>query len=141
MLPNTDKPYPAGDTMGPNGGSNHSPSNHTSNNGGINGGGSFRELSPREFLTRTEMVVVLIRGEGAEGEFGRFRQVISVPTAHDAEITGAALDPSIPLGLVCPDGDCSSRTAVRLARLGREVFHLSGGLREWRYQSRTFGND
>jgi len=36
-----------------------------------------------------------------------------------------------PLGLVCADGQCSSRLAIRLSRRGYHVFHLAGGLHEW----------
>ena len=42
-----------------------------------------------------------------------------------------------PIGLACPDGTCSSRLAIRLSRQGFTVYHLAGGIHEWRQCTMT----
>ena len=98
--------------------------------------GSYQELSPQEFFRRKELVVVLMKSTHAPPRFQGFREVIVV--AHPRELTErlSGLAPGQPLGLVCPDGDCSGRLAIRLSNLGHPVYHLGGGLREWYHSFR-----
>lgn len=93
--------------------------------------GSFRELSAHEFATRKELVVVLVKTGDAATRFQGYAGVEVVPACKAVEAYVARLPKDRPIGLVCPDGDCSSRMAIRLSRQGYRVYHLAGGLREW----------
>jgi len=93
--------------------------------------GSYQELSPVEFNRRKEMVVVLLKSEQAIGSFEGFQGLLpATDVAHVLELV-TTLPAGQPLGLVCPDGDCSGRLAIRLSNMGYPVYHLSGGLAEW----------
>jgi len=92
--------------------------------------GCFGELSPSEFNHRKDMTVILHRHPHAVGEFTGFRQVLSVQDCQDVEQMCRGL-PS-PLGLVCENGQTSARMAIRLSQKGFTVYHLAGGLGEWR---------
>lgn len=94
--------------------------------------GSFRELTPHEFDARRELGVVVLKVPDAAAQFPGFRRVFALgcSTAIDGVLAGWPRE--APLGLVCATGECSSRLAIRLSRQGYTVFHLSGGLREWR---------
>lgn len=100
------------------------------------GRGCYRELSPREFDRHKEMVVVLLKSEHALAEFTGFRALIYAPTGHEAEAHLGALAKGQAIGVVCPDGDCSGRLAIRLSNQGYPVYHLAGGLREWYHSFR-----
>jgi len=97
--------------------------------------GCFTELSPQEFATRKDLVVLLIKAPHAAPEFSGFRRV--VPVACSSQELADVLDRRQPVGLVCEDGTCSGRLAIRLSQEGFTVVHLSGGLREWHYAFRT----
>jgi hypothetical protein len=98
--------------------------------------GSYEELSPREFSHHKELVVVLMKSPHALSEFEGFRAVIPVGGAQSLPAQLAGLEPGQALGIVCPDGDCSGRLAIRLSNLGYPVYHLGGGLREWYHSFR-----
>lgn len=102
--------------------------------------GSYEELSPCEFNRRKELVVLLMKSPHALTAFEGFRQVIPIPNGQSASEHLAALDPGQALGIVCPDGDCSGRLAIRLSNLGFPVYHLAGGLREWYHSIRGVQN-
>jgi rhodanese-related sulfurtransferase len=92
---------------------------------------SFEELTPQQFGQRPELVVLLLHAPHGEHEFGAFRAVVPLPNSRVAAHYVAELPLDQPLGLVCPDGEASARLAIRLARQGRLVVHLAGGLAEW----------
>lgn len=98
--------------------------------------GYYEELSPREFNRRKELVVLLVKAPHALGEFQGFRSVIAVEEPQSLPAHLAELPPGQAVGLVCPDGGCSSRLAIRLSNLGHPVYHLGGGLREWYHSFR-----
>jgi rhodanese-related sulfurtransferase len=93
--------------------------------------GCYRELTPHEFNLRKELTVVLLKDASAAGEFQGFREVLVLPNSQALEPFLAAWPADRAIGLVCPDGTCSSRLAIRLSRAGFPVYHLAGGLREW----------
>lgn len=91
----------------------------------------YAELTAQQFAARKDLVVLLLKAPHAAGEFAGFRGVVPLPNSQLAGHYVAELGRSQPVGLVCPDGECSSRLAIRLARAGFTVHHLAGGLREW----------
>ena len=93
--------------------------------------GSYRELSPHEFNERRDMGVVVLKSAAAAQEFSGFRQVFALGCSSEIDSVLTHWPRDKALGLVCPDGTCSSRLAIRLSRQGYTVFHLAGGLREW----------
>lgn len=93
--------------------------------------GSFAELTPHEFDARREMGVVVLKVPDAAARFGGFRHVFALDCSAAVESALAGWPREAPLGVVCADGECSSRVAIRLSRQGYRVFHLAGGLREW----------
>jgi rhodanese-related sulfurtransferase len=93
--------------------------------------GSYRELTPHEFNARKEMGVVVLKAAASAPEFGGFRAVFALGCSSEIDAVLRDWPRDAALGLVCPDGDCSSRLAIRLSRQGYDVFHLAGGLREW----------
>jgi len=93
--------------------------------------GSYEELSPTEFNRHKELVVVLLRSEHASTSFDGFNRLIPADdVAHVVELV-SQLPAGQPIGLVCPDGECSGRLAIRLSNMGYPVYHLGGGLMEW----------
>jgi rhodanese-related sulfurtransferase len=99
--------------------------------------GCFSELSPREFAQRKDLVVLLVKAPEAAAEFAGFRKVIAIPCTHELGDALAGIGPEQPIGLVCPDGDCTGRLAIRLSEDGYSVVHLSGGLQEWHHTFRS----
>ena len=97
------------------------------------GMGSYQELSPHEFSERKDLVVVVIKAPHVLSMFADYQQVIHLDDCKGVH-PGLAQWKSHTLGLVCQDGDCSSRMAIRLSRLGHKAVHLAGGLNEW-YQA------
>jgi rhodanese-related sulfurtransferase len=93
--------------------------------------GSYRELTPHEFYARKDMGVVVLKAAAAAPEFSGFRKVFALGCSSEIDSALTAWPRETALGLVCPDGTCSSRLAIRLSRQGYTVFHLAGGLREW----------
>jgi rhodanese-related sulfurtransferase len=91
----------------------------------------YEELSAHQFSERRDLVVLLLKAPHAAGEFAGFRAVVPLPNGQVVAHYLAEVGKGQPVGLVCPDGECSSRVAIRLARLGYSVHHLAGGLREW----------
>ncbi len=96
-----------------------------------NSPGFYRELSPQEFNRQKDMVVVLLKADQARSEFADFHTLITISDAHQLKPYLARLPIDQTIGLVCPDGDCSGRLAIRLSNQGFRVYHLGGGLREW----------
>jgi len=94
--------------------------------------GAYQEITAREFNDRKELVVIVLKAPEATGCFKGFRAVLSAPTPSDTDALLAGWPSGQPIGLICPDGDCSGRLAVRLSKKGHTIFHLSGGLSEWR---------
>ena len=101
--------------------------------------GSYQELSPTEFSHRKDLVVVLLRAERARDAFDGFRQIIAAGCNSHALEQVSKLPVTQPIGLVCADGDCSGRLAIRLSNMGYAVFHLGGGLVEWYHSVRGQG--
>ncbi len=99
---------------------------------GPNPPGGFRELSPHEFEQEKDMTVVILKDVSAREEFKGFQAVHVLPSSQGIEEFLSRNTTGQVIGLVCPDGDCSSRLATRISRLGYHINHLSGGLREWR---------
>ena len=91
----------------------------------------YEEMTAHQFAERKDLVVLLLKAPHAAGEFAGFRAVVPLPNGQVVGHYLAEVDQGQPVGLVCPDGECSSRVAIRLARLGYAVHHLAGGLREW----------
>lgn len=91
----------------------------------------YTELSPKEFRRKAELVVVLMKAPHAREDFSGHARVLLAADAREARELVRALPSEQPVGVVCPDGECSSRLATHLAREGHRVYHLSGGLREW----------
>ncbi len=98
---------------------------------GPNPPGGFRELSPHEFEREKEMTVIILKDESARDEFKGFQGVHVLPSSHGIEEFLSRTATARVIGLVCPDGDCSGRLATRISRMGYDINHLSGGLREW----------
>jgi len=105
-------------------------STHINHTPGTASGGYF-ELSPKEFRSMADMVVVVLKAPHAGDCFPKHARVVMAGDAREAWDAARSLAPGLPVGLVCPDGECSGRLATRLAREGHTVYHLSGGLREW----------
>lgn len=95
------------------------------------GPGSYNELTPHEFNECKEMAVVLLKAPDAAAEFRGFAEVHALPCSQALEGLLRDWPCERPIGLVCPDGQCSSRAAIRLSRQGFQVHHLAGGLLEW----------
>ena len=93
--------------------------------------GSYQELSPAEFNHRKDLVVVLVRAPHAEQEFQGYRAVILLKDLRELSSCLEKFLPGQAVGIVCPNGDCSGRLAIRLSNLGYPVYHLGGGLLEW----------
>jgi rhodanese-related sulfurtransferase len=91
----------------------------------------YEELTAHQFAEQRDMVVLLLKAPYAAGEFPGFRAVVPLPNGQLVGHYLAEVGPGQAVGLVCPDGECSSRVAIRLARQGYSVRHLAGGLREW----------
>ncbi len=98
--------------------------------------GSYEELSPNEFNRHKELVVVLLKSHHALNEFTGFQALISISDPQQLQDHIAEFAPGQPIGLVCPNGDCSGRMSIRLSNLGVPVYHLGGGLREWYHSFR-----
>lgn len=94
--------------------------------------GSYGELTPHEFNLRRDLGVVVLKAPEAAAEFAGFRSVFALGCSGEIDSVLSQWPRDAALGLVCPDGDCSSRLAIRLSRQGYTVLHLAGGLREWR---------
>lgn len=94
--------------------------------------GCYRELTPHEFNARRDLGVVVLKAADAASQFAGFRQVFALDCSTEIDRVLAGWPREAALGLVCPEGDCSSRLAIRLSRQGYTVLHLAGGLREWR---------
>ena len=95
------------------------------------GTGSYKELTPREFNDRRDLLVILLKAPNAGPCFSDFPSVQHAPS-KDAAIEMLAGKTGQRIGLACEDGDCSGRLAIRLSRMGYRVYHLAGGVREWR---------
>jgi rhodanese-related sulfurtransferase len=93
--------------------------------------GNYRELTPHEFNARKDMGVVVLKAPAVAAEFGGFRAVFALECSAQIDTVLRDWPREAPLGLACPDGECSSRLAIRLSRQGYTVLHLAGGLREW----------
>lgn len=93
--------------------------------------GCYREVSPHEFNGRKELVVAVLKAEDAVGSFEGFSEVICFASAQELEAHFNGHSSGHSIGLVCPNGDCSGRLAIRLSRRGHTVVHLAGGLQEW----------
>ncbi len=93
--------------------------------------GSYQELSPRELGRRKELVVLLVKAAHGSTGFEGYRAVHLLDGTQSLPSHLSRLPPGQPPGIVCPDGDCSGRLAIRLSKLGYPVYHLGGGLREW----------
>ena len=93
--------------------------------------GCYWELGAEEFLDKGELVVFMLKITKPQPGFQGFRQVVQLECAADMQGQIDALPEAQPIGLVCCDGTCSARLAIRLSRQGRTVFHLAGGLWEW----------
>ena len=94
--------------------------------------GCYRELSPKEFNARKDLAVIVLKDAEVMDEFRGFSEVrhLSSSSGIDALLSGWPCER--PIGLACPDGTCSSRLAIRLSRQGFTVYHLAGGIHEWR---------
>ncbi len=101
--------------------------------------GCFEELSPKEFNRHKEMVVLLMKAPAAAAEFSEFQAVLHIESPRELPARLENLKPGQALGIICPDGDCSGRLAIRLSNLGYPVYHLGGGLREWYHCFRKAG--
>ena len=101
--------------------------------------GSYQELSPTEFNHQKDMVVVLVRAAHAEQEFQGYQAVIPLNDLSELSSCLEIFPPGQAVGIVCPDGDCSGRLAIRLSNLGHPVYHLGGGLLEWYHNFRGAG--
>ncbi|MDH5751598.1 MAG: rhodanese-like domain-containing protein [Deltaproteobacteria bacterium] len=91
----------------------------------------YQELTAHEFEEHKNMLVLVLRAPQAAGKFKGFREVVAL--SETAEVDALLKNRQFPqiIGLVCKDGEFSSRQAIRLSRQGHRVFHLVGGLREW----------
>lgn len=96
----------------------------------------YAELSPQEFNRRKDLVVVLLKVGHAAPRFQGFRSLIPVSGSQEVPQLIKALPAGQPVGLVCADGDCSGRLAVRLSGMGYPVYHMAGGLVEWYHSFR-----
>lgn len=94
--------------------------------------GGYRELTPHEFNTHRDMGVVVLKATDAAPEFAGFHQVFSLGCSSEIDSVLQQWPRERALGLVCQDGTCSGRLAIRLSRQGYTVYHLAGGLHEWR---------
>ena len=94
--------------------------------------GSYHELSPHEFHARKDLGVVVLKASAAAGEFADFRAVYSLAGSNEIEAVLADWPRNLAIGIVCQNGECSGRLAIRLSKRGYQVYHLAGGLREWR---------
>lgn len=100
------------------------------------GCGSYRALLPAELERMPAATIVALKIADAPQLFAEFATVLVLPSARELAAQLAALPTGQPVVVVCPDGDCSSRVATRLANDGRTVYHLAGGLRDWNYHRR-----
>lgn len=91
----------------------------------------YQELTAHQFAERRDLTVLLLKAPHAAEAFAGFHAVVPLPNGQLVGHYLAEVGPRQPVGLVCPDGECSSRVAIRLARMGYAVHHLAGGLREW----------
>ena len=94
--------------------------------------GSYRELTPHAFAAQANMGVILLKVPGGAAAFSAFRDVFSLDCSSEIDRVLAGWPRERAIGLVCMDGPCSGRLAIRLSRQGYTVYHLAGGLREWR---------
>ena len=99
-------------------------------------GASYRELTPGELRAMPSLLVVALKVPRAAEIFRGFRAVLSLDCSRELEPHLDTLDRAAPLAVVCPDGEHSSRLALRLARRGYTVYHVAGGLREWHFCNR-----
>ena len=104
--------------------------------GGPGSCGSYRELLPAELERMPSATIVALRIPDAPHLFPGFATVLALPSARDLAGHLAEMPAHQPVVVVCPDGDCSSRVATRLANNGRTVYHLAGGLRDWNHHRR-----
>jgi rhodanese-related sulfurtransferase len=104
--------------------------------GRASGCGSYRALLPAELERMPSATIVALKIADASQRFAGFATVLALPSARDLAEHLAELPVGQPVVVVCPDGDCSSRVATRLANDGRTVYHLAGGLRDWNYHRR-----
>ena len=93
--------------------------------------GCYRELSPAEFRAMKSLRVVMLKTTDSPAKFSGYVEVVSVACSQELQPHLHRWSPGEAIGLVCPDGECSSRLAIRLSREGHAVYHLAGGLREW----------
>jgi len=98
--------------------------------------GYYKELSPRELAQLADLPVLLFKAQGADSDFDGFRQVMHCTSNEEVEAMLPRLESMGALAVICPTGACSGRLAIRLSRLGLKVYHLGGGLVEWRHYKR-----
>ncbi len=110
--------------------------NHEPREGRSSGCGSYRALLPAELEQMPSAAIVALKIPDAPHLFPQFATVLALPSARDLGEHLAHLPVHQPVVVICPDGDCSSRVATRLANDGRTVYHLAGGLRDWNYHRR-----
>ncbi len=79
------------------------------------------------------LTVVALKVPNATEIFAGFQRVLALAGSRDIDAYLPSLDPEQPVVVVCPDGQCSSRLALRLAERGYAVYHLAGGLHEWHF--------
>ena len=93
--------------------------------------GCYRELTPHEFNDHKAMSVLILKDESALEAFQGYASRHYLPDSSHIEALLADWPLERVIGLACPDGECSSRLAIRLSRQGYSVYHLAGGLKEW----------
>ncbi len=94
--------------------------------------GSYRELSPNEFNARKDLAVIVLKNADVMEAFRGFSDLRFLPSSSGIDALLSGWPCERPIGLACPDGACSSRLAIRLSRQGFTVYHLAGGINEWR---------
>ena len=85
------------------------------------------------------MVVLVVRAPHAARQFEGYRAVIPLDDVRGLPACLEKFPPGQAVGIVCPNGDCSGRLAIRLSKLGYPVYHLGGGLLEWYHNFRGTG--
>lgn len=99
--------------------------------------GCYRELSPNEFNARKDLAVIVLKDAEMMEAFRDFSEVRHLPSSSGIDGLLRDWPCERPIGLVCQDGTCSGRLAIRLSRQGFTVYHLAGGINEWRQCSMT----
>ena len=99
--------------------------------------GCYRELSPKEFNARKDLAVIVLKDAAVMEEFRGFSEVHYLSSSSGIGELLSGWPCERPIGLACPDGTCSSRLAIRLSSQGFTVYHLAGGIQEWRQCTMT----